>query len=163
MIVLIFFTNMTIIAVPLVITTDQRESPGEAITTPGTTCWREAPTPGPACVGFQNMRSPRARVWNEGGLPPRDGGGWVLPGERLIKRASFYAPTPALSAGPAWLGGCRTSAFCQVSREGGGHLLLQAQFAQGIKTHTSPHRPPSREERVCAGGCAVLGRRKRAR
>lgn len=36
MIVLIFFTNMTIIAVPPVITTDQPESSGEAITRLGT-------------------------------------------------------------------------------------------------------------------------------
>lgn len=36
MIVLIFFTNMTIIAVPLVITTDQLKLSGETITKPGT-------------------------------------------------------------------------------------------------------------------------------
>lgn len=111
MIVLIFFTNMTIIAVPLVITTDQRESPGEAITTPGTTRWREAPTPGLVFVGFQNTRGPRAASGRKVASRPCAGGRllreagrgrrWLrFAGRKAFKRASFTRPATARSAGP---------------------------------------------------------------
>lgn len=114
MIVLIFVTNMTIIAVPLVITTDQLELPGEAITAraplmergagfPARRVWvcRARPSPEPTAgrnaAPCQSEPEGHSSAWRSG-----DFGGSVA-GRDAFNRVSCHMPHAALAPLPGLL------------------------------------------------------------
>lgn len=115
MIVLIFVTNMTIIAVPLVITTDQLELPGEAITAraplmergagfPARRVWvcRARPSPEPTAgrnaAPCQSEPEGHSSAWRSG-----DFGGSVWLEETLLTGCLVTCLTAALAPLPGLL------------------------------------------------------------
>lgn len=180
MIVLIFVTNMTIIAVPLVITTDQLELPGEAITAraplmergagfPARRVWvcRARPSPEPTAgrnaAPCQSEPEGHSSAWRSG-----DFGGSVA-GRDAFNRVSCHMPHRGTRSA-AWAPGARGGGlgrghrhFVQFHMKVGARLFLEARFTRVIKTHTSRRLVPWRGGDMPSGVCSPLeggGRRR---
>ncbi|KAI2598025.1 CSDC2 isoform 1, partial [Pan troglodytes] len=76
-----------------------------------------------------------SRVWERGGVPPRD-----LPSPLPTKRTRTYSATARASAGPVFKGVCK-----QFSRSQGHGFITPENGSEDIFVHVSEPRPNSSE------------------